>query len=186
MVAGDRSVRRRPSARRSLPRARWKQLVFVGVAAAGISALLVPVSATSARIVWNVTPSAPAGLYLIERDAWRAGDRVAVLPSKALAQDLADRGVLSSGKLLIKRVMAVGGDTVCRKGGAVMLNGRLVATARDVDSRGHALPIWTGCVTLSTSDVFLLGDTAGSYDGRYFGVTRVSEVLGKARHQAIP
>jgi len=110
----------------------------------------------------------------------RIGDRVAVLASKALAKELADRGVLSGGKLLIKRVVAAAGDTVCRKGGEVTLNGRPVATARSADSEKRALPIWNGCVTLTTSDVFLLGDTAGSYDGRYFGVTRASEIVGRA------
>lgn len=163
-----------------MPPTRWRSLVFLGLAAAGILALLVPVSATSARFVWNVTASAPAGLYVIEQGAWRIGDRVAVLPSKALAKELADRGVLSGGKLLIKRVVAAAGDTVCRKGGAVTLNGRPVATARSADSEKRALPIWNGCVTVTTSDVFLLGDTAGSYDGRYFGVTRASEIVGRA------
>lgn len=166
-------------ARRS-PLRRSRLLVMATIALTAIVGLALPVAAGSAQFVWNVTPSAPAGLYIIEHGSWRIGDRVAVLPSKALAKELDDRGVLSGGKLLIKRVVAAAGDTVCRKGGTVMLNGRPVATARSADSRGRALPIWTGCVTLTTSDVFLLGDTAGSYDGRYFGKITAQDVLGRA------
>lgn len=85
-----------------------------------------------------------------------------------------------SGELPIERLVAAAGDTVCRKGGVVMHNGRAVATARSADSQGRALPIWNGCVTLTTLDVFLLGDTAGSYHGRYFGVTSSAEIVGRA------
>jgi len=180
-IAGDMPGAQRRYRRRSLPRTWWKSLVVLGIAGTGILALLGPASASSARFVWNVTLSAPAGLYYIEHGAWRVGDRVAVLPSKALARELADQGVLAEGKLLIKRVAASGRDTVCRKGGAVTINGRLVATARAGDSRGRTLPSWSGCVILTAEDVFLLGDTEGSYDGRYLGVTPKAEIVGQAK-----
>jgi type IV secretory pathway protease TraF len=35
-------------------------------------------------------------------------------------------------------------------------------------------------MSLNEGQVFLLGDTAGSYDGRYFGVTGASEIVGRA------
>jgi len=43
-----------------------------------------------------------------------------------------------------------------------------------------SLPSWQGCATLNDEQVFLLGDAAGSYDGRYFGVTRAKEIIGRA------
>lgn len=179
-TADDRSVARYGSGRGWLARTGWKALFVPGVAGAGILALLGPVSASSARIVWNVSASAPAGLYYIEHGAWRVGDRVAVRPSNSLARELADRGVLGEGKLLIKRVAASGGDAVCRQGDTVTLNGRHVATAKVADSLGRALPIWSGCLTLTAADVFLLGDTAGSYDGRYSGAAQTREIVGRA------
>ena len=45
---------------------------------------------------------------------------------------------------------------------------------------GEPLPSWQGCTSLNEGQVFLPGDTAGSYDGRYFGVTRANEIIGRA------
>lgn len=141
----------------------------------------IPVSASSAQFVWNLSPSAPGGLYRIERGNWTVGDRIAVLPSKELAIDLAARGVLPNGKLLIKRVVAVAGDSVCRVDRTVFVNDEAVAQARSNDSTGEPLPSWQGCTFLNEGQVFLLGDTAGSYDGRYFGVTPKAEIVGQAK-----
>jgi len=151
--------------------------LVVGVAA--VAALCVPASVASARLVWNATASAPIGLYYIEHDAWEVGDRVAVHPSAALAQDLDRRGVLPSGKLLIKRVAAARGDTVCRQQERVTVNGALAATARSTSHAGGLLPVWAGCMTLGINDVLLLGDTPESYDGRYFGVTSTETIVGR-------
>jgi len=165
---------------RRRPRRRLQLIVMVCVALAAILMLTVPVAAGSARFVWNVTASAPAGLYRITHEPWFRGDRVAVLPGEALGADLEQRGVLAKGRLLIKRAAAVTGDRVCRHGSEVSINGEPAAKARDVDSHGLPLPSWQGCVTLDDGQVFLLGDTPGSYDGRYFGVTGTREVVGRA------
>lgn len=136
-------------------------------------------SANSARLVWNATASAPAGIYSIEQGTWRVGDRVAVRPSTALADDLDRRGILPRGRLLIKKVVAGRGDVVCRDGERVTLNGSLAAVAKFTSRADEAMPSWTGCRRLGTAEVFLLGDTADSYDGRYFGVTPAEDVVGR-------
>ena len=148
--------------------------------ALAILALCLPVVAGSAAFVWNMTASAPRGLYHIDHSPWRVGDRVAVMPAEALATDLATRDILPRGKLLIKRVAAAKGDAVCREGEAIRINGRLVGEARRMDSHGAPLPIWQGCTSLNEGQVFLLGDTPGSYDGRYFGVTPKADIVGRA------
>lgn len=153
---------------------------LLAVATLAIVALALPVVTGSALFVWNTTASAPAGVYRIERVRWHVGDRVAVLPSETLAVDLDARGVLPRGKLLIKRVVAVDGDAVCRRDGTVFVNGAIMAQAKSNDSVGQPLPSWRGCTSLNESQVFLLGDTTGSYDGRYFGVTEASEIIGRA------
>ena len=155
-------------------------LVMASLALASVVALALPVAAGSAQLVWNVTPSAPAGLYRIVREPWTRGDRVAVLPGEALGADLEQRGVLANGKLLIKRVAGRAGDRVCRHGADVSINDEPAAKARDVDSQGVQLGSWQGCVTLEDGQVFLLGDTPGSYDGRYFGVTPRADIVGRA------
>lgn len=155
-------------------------LLMTAVALAAILALALPVAAGSAELVWNVTPSAPAGLYRIVREPWTRGDRVAVLPGADLGADLAQRGVLPAGRLLIKQVAAIPGDRVCRQGEEVSIDGKRVAEARVRDSQGRLMPVWQGCARLTADDVFLLGDTASSYDGRYFGVTPANAIIGRA------
>lgn len=150
----------------------------LSVAAIAIAMLCFAGNANSARLVWNTTASAPAGLYSIEQGIWRVGDRVAVRPSASLAEDLDRRGILPLGKLLIKRVAAGRGDTVCRDGERVTVNGSQVAVAKVASRTAQALPSWDGCRRLSTSEVLLLGDTTDSYDGRYFGVTAARDVIG--------
>ena len=176
MKAAGHASRGRPSVRAIASRRRL--LAVVGAAA--VVLLAIPVAASSAQFVWNLSPSAPGGLYRIERGNWTVGDRVAVLPPKDLAIDLAARGVLPNGKLLIKRVVAAVGDSVCRVDHTVFVNDEAVAQTRSNDSTGEPLPSWQGCTSLNEGQVFLLGDTAGSYDGRYFGVTRASEIIGRA------
>lgn len=166
---------------RRTPLRRPGVVLMASLALAAVVALALPATAGSAQLVWNVTPSAPAGLYRIVREPWSSGDRVAVLPGDALGADLDQRGVLAKGRLLIKRVAAVRGDRVCRQGQEVSINGEPAAKARDVDSHGLPLPYWQGCVTLDDGQVLLLGDTPGSYDGRYFGVTPRTEIIGRAQ-----
>ena len=153
--------------------------MILGVGAAAIAMLCFTGNASSARLVWNTTASAPTGLYSIEQGTWRTGDRVAVRPSASLAGDLDRRGVLPLGKLLIKSVAAGRGDTVCRDGERVTVNGSLAAIAKSASRTGEALPRWGGCRQLGASEVLLLGDTADSYDGRYFGVTSAEDVVGR-------
>jgi conjugative transfer signal peptidase TraF len=162
------------------PRRAWMKVGLLIIATLGVAALALPVAAGSAQLVWNATASAPAGLYRIDHKQWRVGDRVAVLPADTLAAELDRRGVLPRGKLLIKRVVAAAGDSVCRRDRVVFVNDEIVAQAKSNDSTGEPLPSWQGCTSLNEGQVFLLGDSAGSYDGRYFGVTRASEVIGRA------
>lgn len=140
--------------------------------------LLVPARVRVGTLVWNFTPSVPTGLYSIEQRAWTRGDRVAVEPSSALRGQLVQAGVLDDRRLLLKRVAAVEGDTVCRAGLEVMINNEPVAVALAPGSGEITLPAWEGCVVLGRGDVFLLGETANSFDGRYFGVTSRADIVG--------
>jgi type IV secretory pathway protease TraF len=154
-------------------------IVFVGAAA--IALLLVPTAVGSARLVWNSSASAPAGIYWIDHGPWAIGDRVAVQPSENLADDLAERGILPKGRLLIKRVVAGQRMTVCRVLERIILDGTLIAMAKTETSSGQQLPDWQGCYRLGAEDVFLMGDTANSYDGRYFGITDEADIVGVVR-----
>ncbi|MFW2345454.1 MAG: S26 family signal peptidase [Brevundimonas mediterranea] len=43
------------------------------------------------------------------------------------------------------------------------------------------MPQWSDCRRLAADEVFLVGDTAGSFDSRYFGPVRTAEVIGVYR-----
>ena len=154
------------------------------VGALGLCALagLVAPQATHAppRLIWNVTASAPVGLYRLSRvDALQVGDWIALRPAEPLAGWLDRAGYLPHGALLIKQVAALPPSRVCRLGDLVTVNGAPAARAVAHDRWGRRLPIWGGCRTLRPSDVFLINGAAGSLDGRYLGASPRSAVVGR-------
>jgi type IV secretory pathway protease TraF len=90
------------------------------------------------------------------------------------------RGYLAAGALLIKRVAASAGDLVCRHGALVTINGRALARARPFDSAGQPLPRWSGCISLRTTQIFVLSADPDSFDSRYIRAVNHRDVLGAA------
>jgi conjugative transfer signal peptidase TraF len=135
----------------------------------------------AAHLIWNASPSVPTGLYALARiDALTRGDLVAVKAPEALSRYMAERFYLPFGLPLIKHVGALPGETVCRHGFLISIDGRIVASAHSVDHAGRALPVWQGCHLIGRSEVFLLNaDVPASFDGRYFGALPMASVLGR-------
>ena len=133
-------------------------------------------------LVWNATASAPIGLYRVDRtDTFAVGDLVIAIPPEPIASFLADRGFLPRGVPLIKHVLALSRQTVCRSGLVITVGGFAMGTARDHDRRGRPLPDWQGCRTIESDKVFLMNrDEPASLDGRYFGALPVSSIVGRA------
>ena len=134
-------------------------------------------------LVWNASASSPMGLYRVSRGrALRRGDMVvawAPPQSRALA---ARRHYLPENVPLVKRVAAVAGDWVCAEGEAIYVNDELVARRAGRDPSGRPLPWWSDCRALQPGEAFLLMPGGPrSFDGRYFGITRASDILGEAR-----
>jgi conjugative transfer signal peptidase TraF len=133
-------------------------------------------------LVWNATASAPRGLYwIVSPSGLQAGDLVLVQPDPASAALYAERGYLPLGVPLLKRVGALGGMRVCEHGGDVTIEGRQVANALPIDGHGHPMTSWSGCRALSDGEFFALNaDVPTSLDGRYFGPSLLSSVIGRA------
>ncbi|PWB82772.1 MAG: S26 family signal peptidase, partial [Methylocystaceae bacterium] len=82
---------------------------------------LVPVTPC---LVWNATASAPTGLYALQATGrLRAMQLAAVRPPKPIVSFLADGGFLPKSVLLLKHVLALPGQTVCRAGAIVTIDG---------------------------------------------------------------
>lgn len=158
---------------------RFRKLGLIGLfGALGIGLIAASFGGRKPLLIWNYTASAPLGLYQVLDRNWTKGDWVAVKPEPRVAAMLVQFGVLKPGRLLIKRVMAVRGDEVCRDGSVVSINGRWAASAKTQTSRGMRLPNWGGCRRLLQSEVFLLGAADASFDGRYFGVNQSAGIVG--------
>lgn len=133
-------------------------------------------------LVWNATASVPTGLYHIRGGSGlRVGERVALDPPPYLRRYLAERGYLPSGVPLLKELAALRGDTVCRTGLVITINGERAGMARARDSRARPLPSWQGCRTITPAQIFVMNRCApGSFDGRYFGPIARAQLIGRA------
>jgi conjugative transfer signal peptidase TraF len=134
------------------------------------------------RYIWNASESVPIGLYWL-RPAGRlaVSQLVAVQSPEPLATFLADRRYLPCGIPLLKRVLALPGQTVCRDQLAITVDKIAMGAARAHDSGGRPLPIWQGCHVIADGEVFLMNwRSADSFDGRYFGVLPTRAIIGTA------
>jgi conjugative transfer signal peptidase TraF len=132
-------------------------------------------------LVWNASASAPIGLYAVAPPKGvRAGDMVIAWTPESARSLAAERRYLPSNVPLVKRVQAASGDRVCAAGEAIWVNGRHVAARREVDGQGRRMPWWTDCHDLAEGEYFLLMENPDSFDGRYFGITRREDLVGRA------
>ncbi|MBC1181856.1 S26 family signal peptidase [Brevundimonas sp. WCHBH090558] len=153
---------------------RW---CVTGVAVFALGCLALVAQHVPALALVNESPSLPEGLYARRFGAEIERGVVVAIPQPAAARAyLGDLG-MPGDVALIKRVAAAGGDRVCVEG-AQVLTPDGVWTVRSRDRGGAILPRWSGCRRLAPDELFLLGDTAGSFDSRYFGPVARSEVLG--------
>ena len=152
--------------------------------AAGLSLGLLAVAQIDRApwLIWNASASVPIGLYVVRASHGPSlGDLIAVRLPEDLSSWVVERGYVSADTLLLKRIAAVSGMTVCRNNLEITIDGSVVAEAASADQQGHPLPRWTGCVTLGSDDVFLLlAGVADSLDGRYFGPLSADIILGRA------
>jgi conjugative transfer signal peptidase TraF len=133
-------------------------------------------------VVWNASGSVPVGLYRVKpRGDLTVTALVVAYPPEPLATWLAEGCYLPRGVPLIKPVLALAGQTVCRDGPVVTVDGHKVGIARERDHSGRPLPAWRGCRVIGDEQVFLMNpDEPTSLDGRYFGPLPVSTIAGRA------
>ena len=134
------------------------------------------------KLLWNASASVPIGLYAVRRALpLYVGELVVVSPPEPLAQFFAARRYLPLGVPLVKHVLALPGQTVCRTGRAITVDGITVGEALEHDRFGRALPEWRGCRALASGEVFLMNTAPpDSLDGRYFGPLPLTTIVGRA------
>src|SRR5450631_759281 len=154
-------------------------LTTLGAAAVVVSAI----AAKPAPVyIWNASESVPIGLYRLHRTGRLSVTQLVALQSpEPLATFLADRRYLPRGIPLLKRVLALPGQTVCRDKLVVTVDKIEMGAARARDRSGRLLPIWQGCHVIAEGEVFLMNwQSEDSFDGRYFGALPTSAIIGTA------
>jgi conjugative transfer signal peptidase TraF len=162
-------------------RARVWRWILVGLACfwATLATLVFP---PAPRLVWNASDSAPQGLYRVLPGSMPGRGEMVIAWAPAPYRHLAaTRHYLPGNVPLVKRVAALAGDRVCATGPTIRVDGKQVATRLAVDGKGRPMPWWDGCRTLSLGEYLLLMDAPASFDGRYFGISRADQLVGKAR-----
>lgn len=160
---------------------KMRRLILFSLGASSIAALGAAIAFdVTPRLVWNASASAPIGLYRIETRSPNIGEFVLVAPDVRLKAFIEERGYLPPEIPLLKRVAALPGARICRENFAVLMDKIHVADALIVDSRNREMPVWSGCYSLKSGEIFLLNDHKKSLDGRYFGATQASQIIGVA------
>ena len=104
--------------------------------------------------IWNASASVPIGLYrVLPEDHLDVADLVVVMPPEPIAKFLADRNYLPRGVPLLKHVFELPGQTVCRIRLDILIDGIVMATARERDRYDRPLPDWQGCRTIAEHEV---------------------------------
>ncbi len=134
------------------------------------------------RLLWNASASVPIGFYTVTPTQWiEVPDLVVVIPPEPFAAFMVARGYVARDVPLLKRVLGLPGQRLCRHGRAITVDGAPLGEARDRDSLGRDLPVWHGCRTIAEGEIFLMNlDVGDSLDGRYFGPFPASSVIGHA------
>lgn len=182
--SGDRFAQPRPARRpttRQRVRRRRLRLLPIAVGATAVGAIGLAAFADPApHIVWNGSESVARGLYRIVPCPCNTGDLILVRPPLWAALLASRRGYLPADLPILKRVAAAASDEICRRDAVLSINGTPAAIARSTDQHGRPMPVWRGCHALSEDEVFLLNEHPASFDGRYLGVTKHSQILGRA------
>lgn len=162
-----------------------RPLLVIGLAAVVVACGRVALVASSTRLLVNLTPSEPRGLYrVVPRPAsqYVRGMRVVLPVPGGFTSFVVERGWLAPGIPLVKEIGAVAGDRVCVGARQATVNDRIVGPVYADDSAGRALPALRGCFIVRPGE-FLPVSTRipNSFDGRYFGPQAVATIIGEAR-----
>lgn len=124
----------------------------------------------------SMAPTLQAGDHVLldRRDAPVERGQLAVLPD-----------VEDPDGLMVKRVVAVGGDTVAFDDGFLILNG--TRPAEPYAEAGRVPGVYFGPVTVPAGAVYLLGDDRGdSVDSRAFGPVPADRIVGRVTFRVFP
>ena len=139
----------------------------------------------------NHTYSFPLGVYWAVPKAPAVGDLVMFRPpEEAVFDEALARGYIGNGgfthyEMMLKRLVAAGGDVISIEPEGVTVNGQPLANSKPqpLDGQQRPMPVWhLKDYRLSEGEVLLMSDySPTSFDGRYFGPIPRAQILSVVR-----
>jgi type IV secretory pathway protease TraF len=158
-----------------------RRKIVLAVSALAVAAMVMkPLFDPVPLVIWNASNSVPIGWYFVSKRQPNLGEIAVIRPTEWVEIYASARGYLPLQTPILKSVRAIESSIVCRFGRYVFIDGKLVAKAKYRDTNHRKLPVWKGCRTLKSDDVFVLGMHRDSFDSRYFGPVNRTSVLGTA------
>ena len=151
-----------------------------------IALVLVTWLSPSPYVIWNASKSVPIGWYVVEHRKPKLHEFAVIKLEDWPQIYAAERGYLPEKVWLLKPVAAEFPSVFCRFGSYVFVDGKLVAKAKNVDSQHRILPRWKGCLVLKSDELFVIAAPKNSFDSRYFGPIKLSQVAGVAHRLRFP
>jgi conjugative transfer signal peptidase TraF len=126
---------------------------------------------------WNLSPSMPRGLYLLERGKAPGRGSTVIFPVPDSVRPIVlARGYLPERANLLKVVVALPGDGACVRADSLVINGSVVGPVLSRDSLGRPLVRAHFCGELTEGAAFVATPAPFSFDSRYFGAVPLSTV----------
>lgn len=145
----------------------------------------------SSSIYKNVTQSEPLGYYLgCKSLSYRVGDLVLLCVDDIryinimykLGIERADNECRGNTSYLLKRIIAIPGDTVIISDNGINVGGIHYPHSKFILSYNgiNLLPQKPQQIKLKKEEYFVLGNSDTSFDSRYFGVVNGNQIVKKA------
>lgn len=164
-----------------------KKLVFWGVICSAIiivigNGIIIFFPRLPPPIIFNVlSESLTKGVYFFHRDAtppYSHGDIVLLETNERIKEHL-KKFFPSSPDRLLKIIVALEGDTICRKENEVVISSRNEDVLQyNLETAFLRSDLSAGCFVLPANQIFVGGQSPRSFDSRYFGYIPSSSIIG--------
>ncbi len=155
--------------------------IMLAMAAIGIAFLATkPLINPVPLVIWNASESVPIGWYFVAKHQPKIGEIAVLKPVDWVQIYASSRGYLPQDMWLLKPIYAFRPSIICRFGSHIFVDGKHVAKAKIMDKMHRVLPVWKGCIALSSTEYFVLGKHRDSFDSHYFGPIEKRQVVGTA------
>jgi conjugative transfer signal peptidase TraF len=149
-----------------------------------VSGILIASKALSQKIMFQITPSLPKGVYWIDNPVHIDTGMLCVfsIPRNVYGM-MKSRGWIPENLkfYLMKPIVAKQGDEVEVSTTGFFVNGKYLGPVKRYDSQGLPLPEYHEKVILGDGEFFVVSTYPNSFDSRYFGTIRREDIKWVAR-----